>query len=100
VPFQGWIPATTSASSPFVSSQAPITPIGSSGRVSGEFPADSASVHDDVAFLFSPEELHSAARTFFVDAEENHTGPAYLCAYLDPICDDKRLRAAFASCSL
>jgi hypothetical protein len=55
---------------------------------------------DDVAFLFIPEELHAAARTFFEDAEREHTGPAYLCPYVDPRWDMQRVQEAFASVPL
>jgi hypothetical protein len=52
---------------------------------------------DDVAFLFIPEELHSAARSFFEDHLRENTGPAYLCPYVDPTWDMPRIQAEFAS---
>jgi hypothetical protein len=39
---------------------------------------------EDVAFLLLPEEWHEAARQFFADHRFAHTGPAYLCPYIDP----------------
>jgi hypothetical protein len=51
---------------------------------------------DDVAFLFIPETLHGAARSFFEDALEENSGPAYLCPYVDPTWDMTRIQAAFA----
>lgn len=39
---------------------------------------------DDVAFVFLPEELHENARAFFEEHRREHTGPAYLCRYIDP----------------
>lgn len=41
----------------------------------------------DVAFLFLPEVEHHKARQFFADVEVEHSGPAYLCAYIDPHWD-------------
>lgn len=52
---------------------------------------------DDVAFLFIPEELHAQARSFFEDHLHEHTGPAYLCPYVDPRWDMARIQTAFAS---
>ncbi len=39
---------------------------------------------EDVAFLLIPEKLHEAARAFFQEHLHEHTGPAYLCPYVDP----------------
>ncbi len=50
---------------------------------------------DDVAFLFIPEELHVAARSFFEDAFRENTGPAYLCPYVDPRWDMTNIQTAF-----
>ncbi len=52
---------------------------------------------DDVAFLFIPEALHESARSFFMNALDEGLGPAYLCAYLDPLWTDAQLQDAFAS---
>jgi hypothetical protein len=49
---------------------------------------------DDVAFLFLPEEDHDTARQFFVDAEVENRGPAYLGAYIDPRWDMQRIQDA------
>ena len=49
---------------------------------------------DDVAFLFLPEEDHDRARQFFVDAEFENTGPAYLCPYIDPRWELDRIQHA------
>ncbi len=54
---------------------------------------------DDVAFLFIPEELHVAARSFFEDAFRENTGPAYLCPYVDPRWDMTKIQTAFRSLS-
>ncbi|MEV7431448.1 abortive infection system antitoxin AbiGi family protein [Nocardioides sp. NPDC092400] len=54
----------------------------------------------DVAFLFIPENLHSAARAFFDDHEAEGTGPSYKCPYLDPLWPDERLQAVFAGAEL
>jgi hypothetical protein len=54
---------------------------------------------DDVAFLFIPEDLHATARSFFEDHLRDHTGPAYLCPYVDPRWDMARIQTAFASVS-
>jgi hypothetical protein len=48
----------------------------------------------DVAFLFIPEMYHEKARQFFVDAEADNAGPAYLCPYIDPCWDRSRITAA------
>lgn len=39
---------------------------------------------EDVAFLLIPENLHTAARSFFEDAYNDNLGPAYFCPYVDP----------------
>ncbi len=48
---------------------------------------------DDVAFLFIPERFHADARRFFADHRAAHTGPAYLCPYIDVTWDRDRIRA-------
>ena len=55
---------------------------------------------DDVAFLFLPAELHQAARSFFQDAIHEHTGPGYLCPYLDPLWSDETLQVVFSDSRL
>ena len=45
----------------------------------------------DVAFLLIPEELHEAARGFFEECLHEHTGPSYLCPYVDPTWDRDRI---------
>ncbi len=52
---------------------------------------------DDVAFLFIPESFHAAARTFFEGHLADHSGPAYLCPYVDPTWDMPRVQTAFAA---
>ena len=42
---------------------------------------------EDVAFLLIPQEFHELARSFFEDCLYEHTGPSYLCPYVDPTCD-------------
>lgn len=37
----------------------------------------------DVAFLFIPESHHITASDFFIEAEEQNTGPAYHCPFID-----------------
>jgi len=49
---------------------------------------------DDVAFLIIPEDLHEAARGFFEHARDENLGPAYLCPYIDPGWDRRRVRSA------
>lgn len=49
---------------------------------------------EDVAFLFLPEKDHEKARQFFVDVELEHTGPAYLGAYIDPRWDMPKIQNA------
>lgn len=49
---------------------------------------------DDVAFLFIPETLHEAARSFFAAAESEKTGPAYHCPYIDPTWSRERILQA------
>lgn len=39
---------------------------------------------ENVEFLIVPEALHAQARTFFEDVYHEHSGPHYLCPYLDP----------------
>ena len=50
----------------------------------------------DVAFLFVPEALHGAARTFFARAREENLGPSYACPLLDPNWSEASLHEAFA----
>ena len=52
---------------------------------------------DDVAFLFIPETHHDRARESLEDAHENHTGPAYVCPYIDPLWRDPEIQAAVAA---
>jgi hypothetical protein len=54
---------------------------------------------EDVAFLFLPEESHSAARQFFVDHQVANTGPAYLCPYIDPHWPKDRIEKALQDVS-
>jgi hypothetical protein len=51
---------------------------------------------NEVAFLFIPQELHGAARSFFEEHLAAGSGPAYLCPYVDPRWDMPRIQAAFA----
>lgn len=46
---------------------------------------------DDVAFLFLPEDQHDAACAFFAQHLTDHTGPSYLCRYIDPGWDRDRI---------
>ena len=55
---------------------------------------------EDVAFLIVPENLHSQARAFFEDAYHEHTGPHYLCPYLDPCWNSKKVEEALAKGTL
>ncbi|GMU22601.1 MAG: hypothetical protein AMXMBFR13_26860 [Phycisphaerae bacterium] len=64
-------------------------------RYSGRFEFD----EKDVAFLIIPEDLHSAARSFFESAEYQNLGPAYLCPYIDPQWDRERVLAALTTIS-
>lgn len=48
---------------------------------------------EDVAFLIIPEDLHEAARSFFDDAEYEHTGPNYKCPFIDTGWSIDRIRA-------
>jgi hypothetical protein len=54
---------------------------------------------EDVAFLFLPEESHTAARQFFVDHQAANTGPAYLCPYIDPRWPKDRIEKALKEVS-
>lgn len=47
----------------------------------------------DVAFLFVPEHLHTAARAFLDDGAGG-AGPAYLCPILDPLWGDDEIQGA------
>lgn len=46
---------------------------------------------DEVAFLFIPEEHHKGARQFFADAEIEHSGPVYQCAFIDAAWSIERI---------
>jgi hypothetical protein len=56
-------------------------------RFVGEFSFGS----EDVAFLIIPEELHEAAKSFFIGVKTENTGPAYLCPYIDPTWERERI---------
>lgn len=47
---------------------------------------------DDVAFLFLPGESHDLARSFFEGHLAEHTGPAYLCPYIDVTWERSRIQ--------
>lgn len=49
----------------------------------------------DAAFLIIPEDLHSAARGFFDEAEYENTGPNYRCPFIDPYWSVEKVKAAF-----
>lgn len=49
----------------------------------------------DVAFLVLPESLHAQARDFFLQHQNENSGPAYLCTYLDANWDRDQVRRAF-----
>lgn len=48
----------------------------------------------DAAFLIIPEELHEAARSFFEQAKDDHTGPSYECLFIDPYWSEARIKIA------
>ncbi len=48
----------------------------------------------EVAFLFLPEDDHTRARQFFLDAQVAHTGPDYLGPYIDPRWDIAQIQHA------
>lgn len=50
----------------------------------------------DVAFLLIPEELHSAATSFFAEAESANSGPAYFCPFIDPLWEQSRVLQSLA----
>lgn len=50
----------------------------------------------DVAFLFIPEDLHDAARSFFEGHLRDHSGPSYLSPYVDPRWEMTHIQTAFA----
>jgi hypothetical protein len=52
---------------------------------------------NDVAFLFIPEERHSAAWGFFQMAVDDNIGPGYFCPYLDPTWTVAQVEEALAS---
>lgn len=54
---------------------------------------------EDVAFLFIPEELHEAARSFFESARRDNSGPAYSCPFLDPVWSEDRIQDALGALS-
>ncbi|MFP2933322.1 abortive infection system antitoxin AbiGi family protein [Pyxidicoccus sp. 3LG] len=66
-------------------------------RVPGPLPLEFKA--QDVAMLFIPEELHSAAWTFFDDAVNDNRGPGYFCPYLDPEWDSEQIKKALAKYS-
>jgi hypothetical protein len=51
----------------------------------------------DVTFLLIPEELHTRARAFFENAQDQNSGPAYLCPYLDPTWSLEKIREALGN---
>lgn len=51
----------------------------------------------EVAFLFIPEEEHSAARAFFKDAENDGNGPSYDCPFVDPRWGSEEIQRAFSA---
>jgi hypothetical protein len=56
-------------------------------------PADLRFRPADVAFLLIPEERHTDAWQFFEWAQNDHTGPAYFCPYIDPLWSTERVSA-------
>jgi hypothetical protein len=48
---------------------------------------------EDVAFLFIPEDKHSAAWCFFGDAVHENIGPGYFCPYIDPRWSIEQVKA-------
>ncbi|WP_123391585.1 hypothetical protein [Nocardioides aurantiacus] len=50
----------------------------------------------DVAFLFIPEALHGAAKSFFIDVKLERLGPHYSCPLLDAAWPEDQLQEAFA----
>ena len=57
-------------------------------------PANLEFAPEEVSFLFIPQEMHSAARWFFEEAEREQTGPSYDCPILDPLWDDDLIQRA------
>ncbi len=51
---------------------------------------------EHATFLVIPESLHGAARSFFDEARDEHTGPCYDCPFLDPSWNRDRINAALA----
>lgn len=51
---------------------------------------------EEVAFLFIPEDLHDAARDFFLEAQSEGTGPGYFCPYLDPTWSAEEITQALS----
>lgn len=58
---------------------------------------DLAFAPEDVAFLLMPEEFHEAARGFFDQAYWEHTGPSYLCPFLDASWTRERCESELAA---
>lgn len=52
---------------------------------------------ENVAFLFIPEDLHSAAWCFFCDAVHENIGPGYFCHYIDPTWSVEKVREALGA---
>ena len=48
-----------------------------------------------VEFLIVPEKLHGPATSFFYEAREDNSGPAYFCPIIDPYWDMDQVRATF-----
>jgi hypothetical protein len=48
----------------------------------------------DPAFLIIPEDLHDAARDFFEAARFEHSGPSYVCPFIDPYWGEDKIEAA------
>jgi hypothetical protein len=49
----------------------------------------------EVAFLFVPEELHTAARSFFAEKASDGSGRSYTCPLLDAAWPEDQLQEAF-----
>jgi Putative abortive phage resistance protein AbiGi, antitoxin len=62
-------------------------------RVAGDFRFST----DDVAFLLIPDDLHVAARDFFVQVERDNSGPAYFCPFLDPTWGEDEIEGELAA---
>lgn len=51
----------------------------------------------DPAFLIIPEDLHEAARDFFLSAKIEHVGPSYDCPFIDPYWGEDAIALALSS---